>query len=130
MTWLSISEIIRNYALVIGGIIGIFLAWMRVSASARQADASLQQAELARRDHVAELFNRAVGQLSHEKLEIRLGAIYTLQQIAQDFPDLSKSTFELLSAYLRESVPDYGDKEPPIDVREIMRMLKDQLVQR
>src|SRR5437763_15130255 len=130
MTWLSISEIVRNYALVIGGIIGILLAWMRVSASTRQADASLQQAELARRDHVAELFNRAVGQLTHEKLEIRLGAVYTLRQIAHDFPDLSDPTSELLSAYLRESVADYGDEEPPVDVREIMKTLKDQLVQR
>src|SRR6266705_3321674 len=115
MTWLSISEIVRNYALVIGGIVGIFLAWMRVTASTRQADASLQQAELARRDHVAELFNRAVGQLTHEKLEVRLGAIYTLRQIARDFPDLAEPTFELLTTYLRESARDYGDAEPPID---------------
>jgi hypothetical protein len=128
MTWLSISEITRNYALVIGGIIGIFLAWMRVSASTRQADASLQQAELARRDHVAELFNRAVGQLSHEKLEIRLGAIYTLRQVARDFPDLSEPTFELLTTYLRESVGAYGDREPPVDVREVMNILKDRSV--
>jgi hypothetical protein len=35
-----------------------------------------RQAELARRDHVAELFNRAVGQLKDEKLEVRLGAIF------------------------------------------------------
>jgi len=124
MTWLGISEITRNYALVIGGIIGIFLAWMRVSASTRQADASLQQAELARRGHVAELFNRAVGQLSHEKLEIRLGAIYTLRQVARDFPDLSEPTFELLTTYLRESVGAYGDREPPVDVREVMNILK------
>lgn len=128
MTWLSISEIVRNYALVIGGIIGIFLAWMRVSASTRQADASLQQAELARRGHVAELFNRAVGQLTHEKLEIRLGAIYTLRQVGRGFPDLSEPTFELLTTYLRESVGAYGDREPPVDVREVMNILKDRSV--
>jgi hypothetical protein len=128
MTWLSVSEIVRNYALVIGGIIGIFLAWMRVSASTRQADASLQQAELARRGHVAELFNRAVGQLTHEKLEIRLGAIYTLRQVGRDFPDLSEPTFELLTTYLRESVGAYGDREPPVDVREVMNILKDRSV--
>jgi len=128
MTGLSISEIVRNYALVIGGIIGILLAWMRVTASTRQADASLQQAELARRDHVAELFNRAVGQLTHEKLEIRLGAIYTLRQVARDFPDLAEPTFELLTTYLRESVGAYGDREPPVDVREVMNILKDRSV--
>jgi hypothetical protein len=88
----------------------------------------LQQAELARRDHVAELFNRAVGQLTHEKLEVRLGAVYTLRQIANDFPDLSEPTFQLLSTYLRESGGDYGDAEPPIDVREIIATLRNRLV--
>jgi len=100
MTWLNISEIVRNYALVIGGIVGIILAWRRVMAATRQADASLRQADLARRDHVAELFNRAVGQLADAKLEVRLGAVYTLRQIARDFPDLSEPTFELLTTYL------------------------------
>jgi len=100
------------------------LAWTRTSASTRQADAALRQAELARRDHVAELFNRAVGQLADEKLEIRLGAIYTLRQIARDFPDLSEPTLELLTAYLREGSKGYGDKEPPTDVREMMNIVR------
>jgi hypothetical protein len=61
-------------------------------------------------------------------LEIRLGAIYTLRQIARDFPDVAEPTFELLTTYLRESVGNYGDDEPPIDVREIMTTLRDRLV--
>jgi hypothetical protein len=128
MNWLNVSEIIRNYGIILGGILGLYLAWRRSTASTRQADASLLQAELARRDHVAGLFNRAVGQLTDEKLEIKLGAIYTLRQIARDFPDLSEPTLELLSTYLRESVGDYGDAEPPVDVKEIMKMLKEHLV--
>jgi len=128
MNWLTFSEIVRNYGIVLGGAIGLYLAWQRATASTRQADASLQQAELARRDHVAELFNRAVGQLTEEKLEIRLGSIYTLRQIARDFPDLSEPTLELLSTYLRENAEDYGEDDPPADVREIMKTLKDHLV--
>jgi hypothetical protein len=138
MSWLAVSEIVRNFGLVIGGAIGgaigLYLAWKRATASTRQADAALQQAdlalqqsELARRNHVAELFNRAVGQLAHEKLE--LGAIYTLRQIARDFPDLSEPTLELLATYLRQSLGDYGDREPPIDVREIMNILNDRSVE-
>ena len=119
----------RNYGLIIGGLIGLYFAWKRVSASIRQADASLQQADLARRDHVAELFNRSVGQLTNDKLEIRLGAIYTLRQIARDFPDLSAPTLELLATYLRESSKAYGDNEPPVDVREIMGILRDRVAQ-
>jgi hypothetical protein len=129
MNWfLQLSEIIRNLGLVAAGALGLYLAWKRVLASSRQADAAHQQAELARRDHVAELFNRAVGQLTDDKLEVRLGAIYTLRQIARDFPDLSRPSFELLSTYLRENVTDYGDQEPPVDVREIINTLRTQLL--
>jgi len=128
--WIAISEIVRNIGLVAAAFVGIYLAWKRVTATSQQADAALKQAELARRDHVAELFTRAVGQLNHEKLEVRLGAIYTLKQISLDFPDLAEPTFQLLSTYLRESVGAYGDREPPVDVREIIALLKDRSVQK
>jgi hypothetical protein len=122
--WIQLSEIVRNLGLLIGGGIGLYLAWRRVSAANRQADASLRQAELTRREHVAELFNRAVGQLGDPKLEVRLGAVYTLGQIGRDFPDLTSAVFELLNAYLRENPRDYGDAEPPVDVQEIMRIIR------
>src|SRR5229473_4243626 len=125
--FLQISEIIRNLGLVIAAAVGIYLAWRRVGAATQQADASLQQAELARRDHVAELFNPAVGQLTHENLEIRLGAIYTLRQIARDFPDLSRPTMELLSAYLRESRKGHDVGEPSVEVNELMITLRNAL---
>jgi len=56
-----------------------------VIASNKQADAQLRQAELSRRDHVAELFNRAVGQLKDEKLEVRLGTISSWIKPASTF---------------------------------------------
>jgi enoyl-CoA hydratase/carnithine racemase len=86
--WVSLSEIIRNIGLVIGGAIGIYLACKRVVASNKQDDAQLSQAELSRRDHVAELFNRAVGQLKDENLGIRPGAILTFGQICSDFREV------------------------------------------
>jgi hypothetical protein len=125
----QVSEIVRNYGIIVGGIVGIYLAWKRSAAASRQADAALRQTELSRRDHVAELFNRAVGQLADQKLEVRLGAIYTLRQVGRDFPDLSAPAFELLTAYLRESVQQYGDREPPVDIREIINTLKERLVE-
>ena len=124
---LAISEIARNLGLLVAAVIGSYLAWKRVTASTRQADATLAQAELARRDHVAELFNRAVGQLNDPRLEVRLGAVYTLRQIARDFPDLAGPTFELLSTYIRESGSKYETDRPPIDIREIMTTLTDNL---
>ncbi|HEX6015617.1 MAG TPA: hypothetical protein VFY87_28205 [Geminicoccaceae bacterium] len=65
-----------------------------------------------------------MGQLDDPKLQIRLGAIYTLRQIRGDFPDLAEMVTELLTAYLRDSVPSYGDAAPPADVKEIIEVLK------
>jgi hypothetical protein len=61
-------------------------------------------------------------------LEVRPGAIYTLRQIARDFPDLAELTFELLSSYLRQTSAQYEGVEPPIDVREINKTLVDHMV--
>jgi hypothetical protein len=121
--WIAVSELVRNFGLLAAALVGLILAGMRVVAANRQAHAAQHQAELARRGHVAELFNRAVGQLDDEKLQIRLGAIYTLRQIAQDFPDLAGAVLELLNVYMRENAVDYGDADPPPDVQEIMRIL-------
>jgi hypothetical protein len=81
---IQISELVRNYGLIIAAGFGVVLAWWRSRASNRQAIAALQQAELAQRNHVVEMFNRAVDQLGSEKLEVRLGAIYTLKRISRD----------------------------------------------
>ena len=125
--WIQLSEIVRNFSnlgLLIGGGLGLYLTWLRVSAANRQAEASLKQAELARREHVAELYNRAAGQLGDPKLEVRFGAILTLRQISHDYPDVTSRVLELLNAYLRENPRDYGDAEPPIDIQEIMSIIR------
>lgn len=124
MTLLELSELARNLALTLVAGVGLYLAWKRVFAANRQAEASTRHAELARRDFVAELFNRAVGQLADGRLEVRLGEVYILQQIAEDFPDLAQSVYRLLAAYLREAETDYRDSEPPPDIKDIMEFVQ------
>ena len=99
--WVALSEVVRNVGIVIGGAIGIYL--------------------------VDDLFNRAVSQLKDKKLEVRLGAIFTLRQICDDYPDLSRPILETMAAYVRESRVEYGDDLPPADIREVMNMLRDKL---
>jgi hypothetical protein len=123
----TVSEIVRNIALAVAAFVGAYLAWLQLSPAASQARAASTQADLARRAHVTELFNRAVGQLRDQNLEVRLAAIYVLREVAKDFPDLSDPIFELLQAYLRVGNIDYGDEEPPIDIREIMSLLRNRL---
>ena len=126
-SWVALSEVLRNMALTVAAIVGAILAWRQLSPAALQARSANAQAELARRAHVTELFNRAVGQLRDPKLEIRLAAIYVLREVARDFPDLSDPIFELLQTYLRAGDIDYGDDEPPIDVQEIVKLLRSKL---
>ena len=122
--WVAFSEIVRNLALTIAAVVGAILAWRQLSPAALQARSANVQADLAKRAHVTELFNRAVGQLRDPNLEVRLAAIYVLREVAKDFPDLSNPVFELLQAYLRAGNIDYGDDEPPIDIKEIVKMLR------
>ena len=75
-TMVEISEIARNWAIVVGGGVGLGVAIWRGWAANRQAGAALQQAEIGRRDHITELFTNAVSLLHNDRLEIRLGAIY------------------------------------------------------
>ena len=125
--WVALSELIRNVALTIAAVVGSLLAWRQLSPAALQAKSANAQAALARRAHVTELFNRAAGQLRDPNLEIRLAAIYVLREVAKDFPDLSNPVFELLQAYLRAGGIDYGDDDPPIDIKEIMKTLRSRL---
>jgi hypothetical protein len=127
--WIQLLEIASKLGILVGGGIGIYLAWMRVTAANRQAEAQIRQAEVQRRNYVTELFSSAVGQLRDEKLEVRLFAIYNLRQIAIDHPDYARAVIELLSAYVRENPQRWGEGEPPLDVREIFRFLESKLKQ-
>ena len=66
--WIEPSEIAGNIGALFGGAFGLYLAWKRVTVSnhqaeaqIRQANAQTEQAELARKDPVIKLFNRAAG---------------------------------------------------------------------
>ncbi len=120
MTPVELSEMIRNYAIVAAGIVGIGLAIWRAIVADRQSRAAEQQSMTARRSHVTEVFTEAVGLLGNDRLEIRLGAIYTLQQISRDFEEFNGVVFDLLTAYVRERAEA---NDPTADIVEIMRFL-------
>lgn len=122
--WILVSEVLRNFALAAAAGVGAFLAWRKLGPETKQAGTAVAQAELARRAHVVELFNRAAGQLGDERLEVRLAAIYVLREVARDFPDLAKPVFDLLQAYLKLRKESYGTGSPPVDVLAIVEVLR------
>ncbi|CAA7625101.1 hypothetical protein [Magnetospirillum sp. SS-4] len=119
------SEIARNFGILIAGIIGLGIAWWRSRAANMQAKAALEQNDLARRDHITELFNRAVGQLGDDKLEVRLGAIYTLRAICEDqeFRSYAAPVVQTLSAYVRNRSSALDGNGMPEDLAVIVEWL-------
>jgi hypothetical protein len=117
--------------LPLGGGIGLYLAYLRVTAANRQAEAQIRQAdsatrqaELGRYKQATEIFTQAVSQLRDDKLEVRLAAIYTLRKLVTVFPEDRGMVIALLAEHLRDNPRRWGDAEiPPADVREIMQLL-------
>ena len=53
-------------------------------------------------------FNKAIDQLGQQgpdKLDVRIGAVYALEQIARDWAELHWPVMEVLTAYLRQHSP-------------------------
>ena len=121
MTAVEASKIVRNYALVLAAVAGVAVAVWRAIAADRQARSQAEQVSQGRREHVAKLFADATERLDQEKLHMRFGAILSLRGIVEAYPDLSRETVDLLTAYLADV--DYHDDEPPADVAEIMRLV-------
>ena len=122
----GISEAIRNFVLAGAAGVGAWVAFERVPREKKKSDTELAQADLVRRDMAWELFNRSITQLGDTKLEVRLGAIYCLESIAQDFDEVSQPVIDVLTAYIRSKTNKYGDKEPPVDIQLIMRIIRDE----
>lgn len=120
----DLSEILRNLALTAAAAVGAYLAWKKLGPETTQAGSAVFQATLARRAHVMELFNRAAGQLGDDKMEVRLAAIYILGDVTEDFPDLAKPVFKLLEFYLERRSGEYGDGEPPQDLKAVLDVLR------
>jgi hypothetical protein len=61
------------------------------------------------RERALDRLDRAVGNLASDKLEIRLGGIYSLERIAQESPAEAWVTIELLAAFIRAK--SYSQRE-------------------
>jgi len=99
------NEARRTIAYIIGGvlaIIGIVLHFWRVRALEKQVGAMEKQILVAQEGQITERFTRAIEQLGHDKVSIRLGGIYALERIANDSDRDYWPIMETLTAIVRE----------------------------
>jgi uncharacterized protein YjbI with pentapeptide repeats len=83
----------------IGGIIALAVAFGQFK-TARLRHEEQTRADLQRR--MTESFSKAVEQLGSDKLEVRLGGIYAMEQIAKESLSRSWTVIETLTGFVRE----------------------------
>ena len=119
--------------IVVGGLVAV-AALRQARTSTRQAHIAMQVAEAAnsqaataskRHDEqtkadqqrrITESFSRAIEQLASEKIEIRVGGIYTLERIAHDSLDDYRTVMETLTTFVRERAKWKGPSSPLAEI--------------
>jgi uncharacterized protein YjbI with pentapeptide repeats len=71
----------------------------------RQLHTGREQLQTAQQGQVTERFTRAIDQLGHAEVDVRLGGIYALERIANDSPDDRATIAEVLTAFVRGHAP-------------------------
>ena len=127
----SLSTTIRNVALVIGGVVAVLLAMWRSLVAERQATTS-QMGLLNER------YQKGAEMLGSDVLSVRMGGIYALRRLAEEFPDQYHiQVMNLLCAFVRLPTPDKrvgiyvtacegqleGTPELRSDVQEVMQSI-------
>jgi uncharacterized protein YjbI with pentapeptide repeats len=75
------------------------------------------------RTYERELYAKAVEQLGHEKAPVRLGALYSLERLAEDKPERRQIIVDVICAYLRmpfsPTAPGIKPESETIEAREV-----------
>jgi Pentapeptide repeats (8 copies) len=97
----------------------------QLEVARQQAQASAEQAReqlaIAQQGQVTERFTRAIDQLGHTELDVRLGGIYALERIANDSPDHRATIAEVLTAFVRGHAP--WPPKRPVDRLMVTKLL-------
>jgi uncharacterized protein YjbI with pentapeptide repeats len=109
-------------AIVLGGL--VYTSWQHL----RRTDAQYQHANEQR---ITARFSQAIDHLASDKMEVRLGGIYTLERIAHESPAEHWMTLEVLTAFVRErSAAQLEQHQPqpsatdPKEPRQLQRLPK------
>ena len=97
--------------------------------TSRRVLAAEENARVAQEGQITERFTKAIEQLGHDEIAIRLGGIYALERIAKDSEKDHGSIMEVLTAYVREKAPRQTKtqrtltEKPPTDIQAILTVI-------
>ncbi|MBD2299473.1 pentapeptide repeat-containing protein [Nostoc sp. FACHB-190] len=124
------AKVLKTIGTIFGGLailINAYYAakrWEAMDKSAMAANesakAALKNAEAAQDKQITERFAKAIEQLGSEKIEVRLGAIYTLERIAKDSAKDHWTIMEVLTAFVRENAPRKLEEENTENAKQLV----------
>ena len=103
----SLSTTVRNIGLVTAGCVAMTLAVWRSLVGERQASTALRQADIAEHNALNDRYERAAESLNSNVLWARSGGIYSLQRLAEEYPQQYHiQVMQLLCAFVRRPTDD------------------------
>jgi hypothetical protein len=94
--------------LKIGGIATAITAVAALFYTAKTLQSTQNQYGLSEQGQVTDRFSKAVEHLGSDKIDVRLGGIYSLERLARDSPKDQPTIIEILSAFVRTQAPADG----------------------
>jgi hypothetical protein len=88
-----------------------------------QQDANRAQQRLTEQGQITDRFTRAIDQLGADKLDVRLGAIYSLARIMRDSADDEGTIVDVLAAFVREHTHSSSALALATDVQAVLMVL-------
>ncbi|HXX46806.1 MAG TPA: hypothetical protein VEN47_01175, partial [Myxococcota bacterium] len=102
----------------------LLLLWRHLAAREQAVRAAAAAADEAER---SERFSAAIGQLADDRLEVRVGAIYGLEQLARESVERHWPIMEVLCAFVRTRAAWDPDRAPPArqptDIQAVLTVL-------
>jgi uncharacterized protein YjbI with pentapeptide repeats len=112
--------------LVLGALAAAVATYL-VRSAARERRREVRERRLIER------FMRAVDQIGHRALDVRLGGMYSLERLARESPEHHGPITEILAAFVREHAPwparsGESRRRPPTDVQAAVTILGRRIV--
>jgi hypothetical protein len=101
--WFKVNrEALVSSGTFIAGVVIAIAALRQANIAARRHNA---QTDADRQRRITESYAKATEQLGSDKIEVRLGGIYTLERISKESPDDYWTVMETLTAFVRVRAP-------------------------